>query len=209
MKTPTKRLSGPAKDRFFKRFFSEEDDLQPQIAERLADKSAATFTSVQVRKELASPQTGKSRPVATKPKPKKVPAGKKLDVGDVSGDRTPEPMGETGSPPQKHDTPQPSETPLVAPPPSPAQVSEAPQPETTFDPFAIGLVPTYQRAGPEGLMAKLSEIQSPDDLRLMAKSQRIVIARELRTGDGVAADIRTAIVAAVKKKIEEKASAAG
>lgn len=49
----TKKLSGIEKDRFFDAFFRLESGIDAPLAERLAKKSAAAFSSVRVRPENA------------------------------------------------------------------------------------------------------------------------------------------------------------
>lgn len=55
MKRTTRKLSGHAKDRFLKRFFEDEAGLAADIAERLAARSSATFTSLRVRRAAIRP----------------------------------------------------------------------------------------------------------------------------------------------------------
>jgi hypothetical protein len=50
MNDTTKKLSGPAKDRFLERFFATEPDIDPALADRLASRSKAAFSSLRVRR---------------------------------------------------------------------------------------------------------------------------------------------------------------
>jgi hypothetical protein len=50
MNDTTKKLSGPAKDRFLERFFATEPDIDPELADRLATRSKAAFSSLRVRR---------------------------------------------------------------------------------------------------------------------------------------------------------------
>jgi hypothetical protein len=78
-----------------------------------------------------------------------------------------------------------------------------------FDAYAIGLIPTFQREGGDGLLAKLSDISSIDNLRKMARAQQVALPAELRGPDTTIEDIRAAIVAAVAKRIADRRAAAG
>ncbi|HUS97730.1 MAG TPA: hypothetical protein VMX97_13415 [Hyphomicrobiaceae bacterium] len=92
------------------------------------------------------------------------------------------------------------------------QIAVAPKPDkpaTAFDPYAFGLIPIYQRQGRDGLLEKLKTITSGDDLRRMARAQQIMLPAPLRTGDASLDEIRTAILAAVEKRIADRRAAAG
>lgn len=57
MRTLTRKLSGPAKDRFFRRFFAEQSGVDAALAAALARRSAAVFTSVRVRRDAVAGRT--------------------------------------------------------------------------------------------------------------------------------------------------------
>lgn len=78
-----------------------------------------------------------------------------------------------------------------------------------FDAYAFGLVPTFQREGRDGLIAKLCGIDDLDHLRQMAKAQQIVLPPELRTGAHPLEAVRGAIADAVAKRIADRRAAAG
>jgi hypothetical protein len=61
MNDTTKKLSGPAKDRFLERFFATVPDIDPALAGRLADRTKSAFSSIRVRR-LAFGQTSLRRP---------------------------------------------------------------------------------------------------------------------------------------------------
>lgn len=62
MNDTTKKLSGPAKDRFLERFFAAEPDIDQALADRLAARSKAAFSSLRVRR-LALGRTNLRRPM--------------------------------------------------------------------------------------------------------------------------------------------------
>lgn len=89
--------------------------------------------------------------------------------------------------------------------PAPTPVSDA----APFDAYEIGLIPTFQREGAEGLLTKLASVTSTDNLRKMARVQQIALPAELRTPDADINAVRSAIVEAVGKRIANRRAAAG
>ena len=85
--------------------------------------------------------------------------------------------------------------------PMPAARVEAP-----FDPYAIGLVPIHQREGANGLLQRLAGIALVDQLRQLARAQNIILPSELRSGDASLDVVRSAIVAAVGRRIADRRS---
>lgn len=161
MRKATRKISGPQLERFFRHYYAQEPGLDAQIAETLARRSVATFSSVQVRRDIVG-ELGRGavvRRVVTR-----VPAPAADSPSVDGGD---------------------------------------------FDPYFIGLVPTFQREGREGLIAKLSGVAGIDQLRQMARAQQISLPAELRSGDVEAGALRVAIADAVEKRIADRRAAAG
>lgn len=76
-----------------------------------------------------------------------------------------------------------------------------------FDPFSIPLVPTYKRQGAEALRNELNSVNDAAQLRALAKSQQIVLPRDLRRGEVADVEaIRTAIVDAVAARVDDRAA---
>lgn len=87
MKT-TRKLSGPAKDRFFRRFYAEDAALTPDLAERLAQRSSSAFSSVRIRRDVFKlARIAPQRPVQTAPTPKKSLPGAEPEDAAAKGDR--------------------------------------------------------------------------------------------------------------------------
>lgn len=169
MQRTTKKLSGPALDRYLTRFFAKEPGLAAEMAARLALRGRITFSSVRVRKiPLASPAP-------------------RTDAATAA----PNPVIPT--PPK----------PVAAPP------STAPSADAGFDAYGIGLVPTFQREGHSGLVARLAAVSSAENLRKMARAQQIVLPEAMRQGDVTVEVLRTAIADAVAKRIADRKAAAG
>lgn len=192
----TKKLSGPAKDRFFKRFYIEAGGLDNATADRLTARSAKVFSSVRVRKNAddslseTTPELAGDTPVSGAPSALETAPVAPADVEPVA----PRPVrkAKKGAPPASQTSP--AEAPAAPPDSEPAAT----------DPFAFGLVPVYKREGPNGLAAKLSTIGSAEHLRAMAKAQQIVLARDLRTGDIDITALRIAILEAVEKRVADR-----
>jgi len=90
MKKTTRKLSGPAKDRFFARFFADDPGLAPDARQRLTTRSIATFTSVRVRRAIAPRRAGEPRVTGT-PAPR--PAFKQ-PIAPAPAAEPPAPAGE-------------------------------------------------------------------------------------------------------------------
>lgn len=184
MKDKTLKLTGPGKDRFLERFFAAESGLDATAAKRLLARSRSTFLSIRVLKGVAYPPAQGIR-------------------------RKPARIGPHATP---HVPPsEPASLKPAAPAPSPAQTAAATPPaaDPAFDAYAIGLVPTFQREGRDGLIAKLAAIDRLDHLRQMSKAQQIVLPADLRTGDASLDAVRAAIADAVAKRIADRRAAAG
>src|SRR5262249_31540816 len=88
--------------------------------------------------------------------------------------------------------PEPTATREPAKAPTAAAASVLVQPPTTFDPFSPNVIVVVRTAGRDAALAALTAIDSADNLRLLAREQRLSVAGEPAS----AADLRTAIVAA-------------
>ena len=189
MKRTTKKLFGIGLELFLRRFYASYSGIDDALAAQLSKDGAETFASVRVRRVAWRDWRGRQafgRPEAL---------GRRL-VGV--------PRSASATAAVKHN---PEPTPVDV-----ATAAEAALPAVdaaAFDPYAIGLIPTYQREGADGLMAKLAAIASIDNLRKMARSQQVALPAELRGPDADIDAIRGAIVAAVGKRIADRRAAAG
>ncbi|MBU2532551.1 MAG: hypothetical protein KKB37_07410 [Alphaproteobacteria bacterium] len=187
MKRTSKKLAGPSLELFLRRFFSRYPDIDARLARRLSRDSAEAFASVRVRQAAWHDRHRGNGAVSSG----SAPAANASAEGDKSQAAPSQATASRGNN-------------SVAAPPADAASTDAP-----FDPYAIGLVPTYQREGAKGLLARLQSIPSPDNLRKMARSQQVMLAADLRTPDADIDAIRAAIVAAVGKRIADRRAAAG
>lgn len=184
IKRTTYRLSGADLRRFLARVFQVEGDLSPAEAERLAIQMSSLLTSVRVHRSASGALRKRRRR-----KPKTEPMNAVVAAA------------EEGSKKAKSSTPPPTTGPKTTP--------EHQDDPAEFDPYAVALVPTFQRTGADGLAEKLDAIVAVDDLRKMARAQQIALPAEIRRGDIPAETVRAAIVRAVEKRIADRRAAAG
>lgn len=98
-----------------------------------------------------------------------------------------------------------SDAPLDLPsPPAVAIASPAANPARPFDPFAPNVVVVLRTLGRDAVLAALAAIDSTEDLRLLAREQRLNVASDVSS----AADIRAAIVLAAERRIANRVAAA-
>lgn len=193
MRRTTRKVSGPALGRYLKRFFAAEPGLPVEAAEHLAMRARATFSSIRVRgSALAIPgeRAAAAQSLAALSRPA---AGGAPSAQRIEGATSPA-ADDAAARLRVDETPAPAAAPKVG--------------EASFDAFAIGLVPTFQREGRDGLIAKLAAVTSVDHLRKMARAQQIVLPEALRQGDAAADDLRSAIADSVGKRIADRKAAA-
>ncbi len=179
MKRTTKKLSGIGLKLFLQRFYGSYAGIDEALAQRLSEDGAKTFASVRLRRLAWRDGQPASRSVQDR----KAPPTRLPATQSTPATARPQPA-----------TP-------------PAAMST--DGDTPFDPYAIGLVPVYQREGAEGLGAKLAAIPSLTNLRKMARMQQVALPAELRGDDADIEAVRAAIISAVAKRIANRRAAAG
>jgi hypothetical protein len=75
---------------------------------------------------------------------------------------------------------------------------------TAFDPFSPNIIVVVRTAGREAALAALTAIDNPDNLRQLAREQRLTVASDATS----AADLRLAIVTAAERRIANRMAAA-
>lgn len=99
----------------------------------------------------------------------------------------------------------------AAEPPNPAEetapsVPPAPAPTVVpFDPYSPNVIVVVRKEGRKAALAALDAIESVDDLRRLAREQRLSIGDEPVTAE----DVRAAIVTAAERRIANRMAAAG
>jgi len=184
-------FSGIRLRRFLRRFFRSQPELDRRQADQLARASARAVLSLRVRRPLALSARKQSTSGGETAHASGQPAGRRADerfarVASALSDAARQASGQR------------QEAPL-----------ESLQESPAFDPYAFGLVPTFQRHGAEGLMAQLETVANVADLRKLARAQQIVLPIELRAGEAEADAVRQGIVSAVAKRVADRRAAAG
>jgi hypothetical protein len=91
------------------------------------------------------------------------------------------------------------------PPPSVAPETALPVAASTpFDPLSPNVIVVVRKSGREAALAALGMIESLDDLRLLAREQRLAVGAGLAS----AAELRAAIVTAAERRIANRMAAA-
>ena len=174
-------LSGPRLERFLRRLFGGRKGVAPETAQDLAQVGRRTFAAVRLKGNVVAPEA----------------AASDADRETVPSKSLPNPA----SPPAMT-VPAAAEVAAVA----PADAVVAPAP---FDPYCIGLLPTYQREGADGLKQRLMEITSLANLRHMARLQQVALPAALRGDDADPDAVRDAMVTATAKRLASRRAAAG
>ena len=86
---------------------------------------------------------------------------------------------------------------------APARQQPAAQP-IPFDPFSPNVIVVLRKSGRDAALAALHSIESLDDLRLLAREQRLSIPPGLES----VAEVRVAIVVAAERRVANRMAAA-
>ena len=176
MTRKTKALSGASQDAYFRRVLKTYPDLGEDARERIVR---------QLRREIAQLRI---RPAAHR---------------DGAGIDQAPPAAISGAA-------APAADPAAAPPtiePAAVAAPTAPEaaPSAPFDPFAINVIVVLRTAGKDAALEALNNIADAENLRLLAREQRLSVDTELAT----AHDLSAAIVAAAERRIANRRAAAG
>src|SRR5262245_19661152 len=88
--------------------------------------------------------------------------------------------------------------------PAPVPEPAVPSPGPSFDPFSPNIVVLVRTKGPIAALAALAAVRSQDELRLLAREQRLNVAPDLTS----AQELRVAIVSAAERRIANRVAAA-
>jgi hypothetical protein len=96
--------------------------------------------------------------------------------------------------------------------PVPAEKSPAPQdasspapPMSAFDPFSPNVIVVVRKSGRDAALTALGTIERPEDLRLLAREQRLSVPADVSSPE----DLRAAIITAAERRIANRMAAAG
>jgi hypothetical protein len=180
MPRKTRALSGAAQDAYFRRVLKTCAALPAEEREQLVRR---------LRQEIAQLRL---RVVRT------------AEPADVSH-ATPmppssEPVADQTVSPHQAETPLPTWANLDFGPPAPPAYDAAP----AFDPYSPNVIVVLRKGGREAALRALDAIESLDNLRLLAREQRLSVSADLSS----AAELRAAIVAAAERRVANRLAAA-
>lgn len=174
MRKKTRALSGASQDAYFRRVLKAHPDLSAEERDRLVSR---------LRQEVAQLR------VRVGPRREAHPAPSEI-LAETLVAAEPEP------PP----SPPPNPAPSAVIPESPA----APVVASPFDPFSPNIIVVVRKAGRDAALAALNAIDSADNLRLLAREQRLTVGADLSS----VVELRSAIVAAAERRIANRMAAA-
>lgn len=203
--------------------------IEPEAVDATAAALAARTTKIWLKdKELAAEmaavrpaeRTAAAPPAAPAPAPDSTPEPAPQLAPERAPERATEPASELppapALAPAAEAAPEPAAALAPAPAPGPASESTSepvasstppeaePAASPAFDPFAFSAVAVMTRQGREGLLRKLEDIVSADDLKQLADAQHLTIDRSL---DDLS-ELREAIVKGVVQRIADRRAAA-
>jgi hypothetical protein len=180
MSKKTRALSGASQDAYFRRVLKAHPNLSAAERDQLLARLKAEIAQLRVRLE---PRQASDAPAAA---PVEVPAP-----------TLPPPVAIAAEPLSALDEPAPAEpAPIIELP-----VAVSPEP---FDPFSPNIVVVVRTQGCDAALAALDVIDSVDNLRLLAREQRLSVSADLAS----AAEMRAAIVGAAQRRIANRMAAA-
>ena len=80
----------------------------------------------------------------------------------------------------------------------------ASQPAAAFDPYTFSVIVALAKSGRDGLMKRLAEIKSADNLKKLAEAQHLAVNPALKKPD----ELRKAIIAATEQRLADRKAAA-
>lgn len=189
MKRTTNRLAGARLTRFLRAYFASLEEMDPKAAERTADACGQILASARVRQSAVGRVIANQRTARTRaPLPKAPQTAPETATGTETGTET----GTTKLSPHQQEHAAPVEQPTPG----------------AFDPYAFGLVPLFQTEGADAVRTKLDAVASVEQLRALARAQKIGLPVDIRRGDVDAPTVRDAIVRGVEKRIADRRAAA-
>ena len=187
MRKKTKALSGASQDAYFRRVLKAHPSLSAEERDKLVGRLRAEIAQLRVRVAPYGETDIASRPAQEAKRPE-VPAASALSSISLATEVTAIATSPASRPAQ-----------ISQPMPTPPAL-----PEATFDPYTPNVIVVVRRSGRAAALAALDAIVDMDNLRLLAREQRLSIA----SGLADAAEVRAAIVAAAERRIANRMAAA-
>ncbi|RTL66661.1 MAG: hypothetical protein EKK41_18275 [Hyphomicrobiales bacterium] len=175
MTRKTKALSGASQDAYFRRVLKTYPDLPEDARERIVRQLRSEIAQLRIR------TTARESALAAHEDAQREPAAVAKEPAPAAG---PALEAFTASAPSA-----PIELPRAAP----------------FDPFAINVIVVLRTEGKDAALEALNAVADADNLRLLAREQRLSVDEDLVTPEALSA----AIVAAAERRIANRRAAAG
>jgi hypothetical protein len=173
----TTALTGTAKKAFFERTLQKEAELDGNLRARLVARLSQDVQQVRVRDEIL--------------------AGLDQQMEEAPRSRASAPKASVMKKSAKASAaPEPDETAIPVP--------DEPAAPATFDPYSPNVIVVVRTEGRAAALTALSAIESPRNLRLLAREQQLSVDAALETP----ADLCEAIVAAAERRIANRRAAA-
>lgn len=180
MRKKTKALSGASQDAYFRRVLKASPNLSAGERDQIVGKLRQDVAQLRVRLE---PRQDSEDPVVASPA---------LAAAAGPAISQPPPPAAAKPPALPADPPALVAEPLAA---------VAPEP---FDPFSPNIVVVVRKSGRAAALAALDAIDDPDNLRLLAREQRLSVALDVAS----TVELRAAIVTAAERRIANRMAAA-
>ncbi len=180
MTRKTKALSGASQDAYFRRVLKTYPALSDEARERIVRRLRREIAHVRVRTDLAVEERGEAGESAGAADAVRASAAAVVPAIPV----------------------------VAAPEGSATPSSTAPQevhPEAPFDPFALNVIVMLRTEGKEATLSALSSIGDADNLKLLAREQRLSIDETLEAAEMLSA----AIISAAERRMANRRAAAG
>jgi hypothetical protein len=202
MRKKTKALSGASQDAYFRRVLKANPNLSADERDQLVRRLRAEVAQLRVRMEPRLQRDAQALQMHAD-----VPAQPEAEL-QVAADAEARPEAALRAAVEPIALP--DSLPSAAMENDAALAQTIPQPVAEpaaqpFDPFSPNIVVVVRKSGRDAALAALSAIDNTDDLRLLAREQRLSVQVELCSAD----ELRAAIVTAAERRIANRMAAAG
>lgn len=180
MTRKTKALSGASQDAYFRRVLKTYLDLPEDARERIVRQLRTEIAQLRVRTNAREAAAEAHEAASGTPSPPDA----QPDISTLA------------------ESPAPAQSEPASSPPAPI---ELPHTAAPFDPFAINVIVVLRTAGKDAALEALNAVADTENLRLLAREQRLSVDEDLATPEALSA----AIVAAAERRIANRRAAAG
>lgn len=180
MTRKTKALSGASQDAYFRRVLKTYPDLPEDARERIVRQLRSEIAQLRIRTSARDSAAAAIEESQSAPAP---------------AAQEPATAAEPAS----------QENTVAAPLAAPSPPIELPTTASPFDPFAINVIVVLRTEGKDAALEALNAVADAENLRILAREQRLSVDEDLATPEALSA----AIVAAAERRIANRRAAAG